>query len=227
MTSVFPKFSSKGKSKQTQDTTLPPHNIRQVGKYDVRLGPHVFPDTVFYEVSHFKKTSSKQASTSAGVPVSTNTFHYRPTSHSLVSGSVPYSSSASQAGPATTSRYSQPIPAPAPTIPSSDTSKQSSSLDLSIDVSPSLVAQVNSAAATNSTLQYLLQSAAEGTASVDQLKTLGLLIQSVASQSGTRTVEMFPSLAASSSSRQPLTNTTTIATPAAPVVPAKSGNCHF
>ena len=50
------------------------------------------------------------------------------------------------------------------------------------DVSPSLITKVNEAAATNPTLQNLLSVAASGVASIDQLKTLGVFIQTLASQ---------------------------------------------
>jgi hypothetical protein len=55
-----------------------------------------------------------------------------------------------------------------------------SSLTSSVSITPALVSQVNSAAASNPTLANLLQLAAAGKASPDQLKSLGLLIQSLA-----------------------------------------------
>lgn len=52
--------------------------------------------------------------------------------------------------------------------------------DPSLNVTPALIAQVNDAAASNPTLHNLLQVAASGEASMDQLKTLGFFIQSLA-----------------------------------------------
>ena len=202
--SIFPKFSSKGKSKQQTDLSQPPpHSIRQVGKCDVRIGPHIFPDTLFYEVSYHKAADTLRPSTS--------TFQYQTTSHGLVQGSVPYASShASHA-----SVHKVPSTSPMGAATSTSSSAPQTNIDLSLEVPPALVAQVNDAAATNSTLQYLLQSAAEGKASVEQLKALGILIQSVASKSGT--MDMFPSLSASSSSNQgSFTRTTSVPTAPAP-----------
>lgn len=57
-----------------------------------------------------------------------------------------------------------------------------SSLDSSIDITPHLIAQVNAAASSNPVLQNLLHAAAHNNASLDQLKTLATLIQSLATQ---------------------------------------------
>ena len=56
-------------------------------------------------------------------------------------------------------------------------------------ITPELISQVNSAASSNPALANLLQQAASGKASPDQLKTLGLLIQSLA---GPLTTQNFP-----------------------------------
>ncbi|KAF7979411.1 hypothetical protein HWV62_42530 [Athelia sp. TMB] len=56
-----------------------------------------------------------------------------------------------------------------------------SSLGAEVDITPELITQVNIAAASNPTLANLLQLAASGQATPDQLQTLGLLIQSLAS----------------------------------------------
>lgn len=56
-----------------------------------------------------------------------------------------------------------------------------SSLSSTLPVPPGLISQVNAAATSNPTLANLLQLAASGRATPDQLKTLGLLIQSLAS----------------------------------------------
>jgi hypothetical protein len=56
-----------------------------------------------------------------------------------------------------------------------------SSLSSTIPVPPGLISQVNAAATSNPTLANLLQLAASGRATPDQLKLLGLLIQSLTS----------------------------------------------
>ncbi|EPQ60382.1 hypothetical protein GLOTRDRAFT_118675 [Gloeophyllum trabeum ATCC 11539] len=55
-----------------------------------------------------------------------------------------------------------------------------SSLTSEVTVTPALVSQVNRAAATNPTLAHLVYLAATGQATQEQVKTLGLLIQSMA-----------------------------------------------
>ncbi|KAG8219475.1 hypothetical protein J3R82DRAFT_404 [Butyriboletus roseoflavus] len=55
-----------------------------------------------------------------------------------------------------------------------------SSLSSTLPVPPGLISQVNAATTSNPTLANLLQLAASGSATPDQLKTLGLLIQSLA-----------------------------------------------
>ncbi|KAJ6621152.1 hypothetical protein B0H10DRAFT_1790444, partial [Mycena sp. CBHHK59/15] len=72
-----------------------------------------------------------------------------------------------------------PIHQNAPAIQHS-TSPLLSSLTSVTTITPALINQVNSAAASNPTLANLLQLAAAGKASPEQLKTLGLLIQSLA-----------------------------------------------
>ncbi|KAL0951517.1 hypothetical protein HGRIS_008202 [Hohenbuehelia grisea] len=74
--------------------------------------------------------------------------------------------------------YGQQAAQPTPAVASSPLLSSLSSLT---HITPNLINKVNSAAATNPTLANLLQLAANGGASGDQLKTLGLLIQSLAS----------------------------------------------
>ena len=72
-----------------------------------------------------------------------------------------------------------------PQTPSSASAGESnallSSLSSTLPVSPGLISQVNAAATSNPTLANLLQLAAAGRATPDQLKILGLLIQSLTS----------------------------------------------
>ncbi|KAG2076862.1 hypothetical protein BDR04DRAFT_1227612 [Suillus decipiens] len=66
----------------------------------------------------------------------------------------------------------------------SSTTPLLSSLPNSPSIPPTLINQVNTAALSNPTLANLLQLAASGNASMDQLKTLGVTIQQLASSSG-------------------------------------------
>jgi hypothetical protein len=63
-----------------------------------------------------------------------------------------------------------------------------SSLDTVTTITPALINQVNAAASSNPTLANLLQLAAAGRASPEQLKTLGLLIQSLATPENTNII---------------------------------------
>ena len=74
---------------------------------------------------------------------------------------------------------------PSAFVPSSSPNAASpfmSSLESSIEITPHLIGQVNAAASSNPVLQNLLHAAAHNTASLDQLKTLAALIQSLATQ---------------------------------------------
>ncbi|KAG7090812.1 hypothetical protein E1B28_009896 [Marasmius oreades] len=133
ISSAFPKFSSTARQtskssknpNQTQTPNSPPHTIQSRGKCDLAIGPHIFYDTMFYEVHYLQQSTS----------------YYSSAYSSILSPSV---------NPAT------------------------------MMITPEVVNQVNSAASSNPTLANLLQLAAAGKASPDQLKTLGLLVQSLA-----------------------------------------------
>ena len=78
----------------------------------------------------------------------------------------------------------QTLSSPSPTSAGESTALLSS-LSSTLPVPPSLISQVNAATTSNPTLASLLQLAASGRATPDQLKTLGLLIQSLASSPAT------------------------------------------
>lgn len=87
-----------------------------------------------------------------------------------------------------------------------------SSLSSALPVPPGLITQVDVAATSNPTLSNLLQLAASGQATPDQLKALGLLIQSLASPS-------VPSMPATTQqATAPGTDSLTIPFPPAPAV---------
>ena len=155
--STFPKFSSKARPSKSVEALPPPppHTIQTRGRCDVIIGPHIFADTIFYEVHYL--------STQPSVP-SSNARSYQSSWQSV----TPYGTSYAQSTPV--------IPAlPTPSTASIDSSALAS-------VSPTLINQVNSAASSNPILANLLQAAAGGNATDEQLKTLGLLIQSLASR---------------------------------------------
>ncbi|KZT30860.1 hypothetical protein NEOLEDRAFT_1174225 [Neolentinus lepideus HHB14362 ss-1] len=82
-------------------------------------------------------------------------------------------------------QYGPPLnPGPSSAISSSSTQRAStpliSALASNVAVTPTLVSQVNTAAQTNPTLAHLVYLAASNRATPEQLKTLGLLIQSMA-----------------------------------------------
>lgn len=133
------------------------------------IGPHIFPDTVFYEV-HYLPPQGPQPSSFSTQPQAANPFWQSSTSYpqsatACGSTQTPQNESATVSTPAETSSLN--------------------SLSPSITLTPNLIQQVNSAASSNPILANLLQVAAAGKATQDQLKTLGLLIQSFATLSST------------------------------------------
>ncbi|KAH7880894.1 uncharacterized protein C8R40DRAFT_1164332 [Lentinula edodes] len=63
LTSVLPKFSSKVKKgfKAGSDTSSPPpHSLHLRGKCEVQIGPHIFPNTTFYEAIYLPTYHSNQ-----------------------------------------------------------------------------------------------------------------------------------------------------------------------
>ncbi|KAI6112512.1 hypothetical protein EDD16DRAFT_1169420 [Pisolithus croceorrhizus] len=153
--STFPKFSTRSRGGKQPDVVPPPHTMYNRGRCTLEIGPHVFTDTTVFEV-HYHPVA---------VPVTPpTTFVYQ----SVPSGSWQLNPQSSQANETT----STALPTSTPLL---------ASLPSTLHVTQTLVSQVNQAAASNPTLANLLQLAVAGKASPDQLKTLGLLIQSLAS----------------------------------------------
>ncbi|KAF8632988.1 hypothetical protein AX15_001585 [Amanita polypyramis BW_CC] len=159
--SNFPKFSTKARPSKSSEAPPPPppppHTTQIRGRCDVEIGPHIFSDTVFYEI-HYLPTQLS----------SFNTYPYQNSWRTI----TPYSGSYGQGTPTPSTATQQ-------SVPSSTSSIDSAAL---ASVSPALINQVNSAASSNPILANLLQLAAAGKATQEQLKTLGLLIQSLASR---------------------------------------------
>lgn len=169
--SIFPKFSSKAKGKLAADSNPPPpHTIKYVANCDIQIGPHVFHDTFFYNVQYLPEGPQYEAKLSVYQSNYPSSSSQGPVQSSYSTGKYNYSYPQSATGLGYTSSTES-------TVAKSDSS---------VDVTPALIAQVNVAASSNPTLQNLLQVAAAGHASIDQLKTLGLLIQSLAQAPGQR-----------------------------------------
>ena len=163
---TFPKFSSKTRGNKAPDIVPPPHTIQTRGKCDLEIGPHIFTDTVIYEVHYLSQGPVPSTNTASNSVWQTN-----------VSPAVPYnqssatSQSSTPSAPSTTPDIAEQQNVATPLI---------SSLAEVTSITPVLINRVNTAASANPILSNLLQLAAAGHASPDQLKTLGLLIQSLA-----------------------------------------------
>lgn len=179
LSSVFPKFSSKARGgKPSVEASPPAHILKPLGKCDLEIGPHVFPGTAMYEAQYLR---SALAATKSSYPA---------TSYSPVGtwpaavvqyGSTAYTPYGQYALPSpATSAPVTAAPSPLnPHAPQRASTPLVSSFAIDTPITPSLVSQVNTAAATNPILANLLQLAASGHASPEQLKTLGLLVTSL------------------------------------------------
>ncbi|KAG5353659.1 hypothetical protein C0989_003796 [Termitomyces sp. Mn162] len=179
--SAFPRFSSRVRGGKATDPA-PPHTIQTRGKCDLEIGPHIFTDTIFYEVHYLPPQPSSVGLTSQLTTTGswqTQTSYAAPSQSSIV--------------PTNTAKSSTPL---------------ASNLTSVTTITPALINQVNSAASSNPTLANLLQLAAAGLATSDQLKTLGLLIQSLATSEINQAV---PSSLAATPTLPPLPTVTPIA----------------
>ncbi|TFK77328.1 hypothetical protein BDN72DRAFT_830496 [Pluteus cervinus] len=206
---MFPKFSSKGRSKPV-DPPPPPHNLHTRGKFELEIGPHIFSETMMYE-AHYTTT---QPSQTAHQPAMASHYawkggnYYTPYDHTPLAGSssiVASTSGAQESGSSVTSL---------------DATKSSSpfisSLTAVTTITPALISQVNTAASSNPILSNLLTLAAAGNATPDQLKTLGLLIQSLANPEPPVPASLE---ASSSAATRPLPTPTPTPTPTPPAGP--------
>ncbi|KAI0669752.1 hypothetical protein C8Q78DRAFT_1037668 [Trametes maxima] len=134
VTTLFPKFSVKTRGGRPAEVTPPPHTTKAYGKYDLLIGPHVFPDTAMYEV------------------------HYLPLNDTTVSQSPPVQS----AGSSSVQTSLSSVPFPSGTY-----------------VTPAMSSKVLSVAKEDQTLANLLNAVVKRTATDDQVRTLGYLIQSM------------------------------------------------
>jgi hypothetical protein len=164
---VFPKFSSRPRGGKTPDIIPPPHTHQIRGRCDFEIGPHTFRDTAIFEVHYLPL----QAALSAQPVYVQQPIHSSSPNWSAYGG-ISYSPN-EQHSSAGASSTSDPVTQNAST-------PLLSSLASSVSITTGLISEVNAAAASNPTLANLLQLAATGKANQEQLKSLGLLIQSLA-----------------------------------------------
>lgn len=223
MTSTFPKFSSKSRGGKPAEVVPPPHTIHNRGSCDIKIGPHTFLNTVIFEV-HYQYIQVPPKSTYAFQPSSTThtsswkataPYGHYPAYTQEPTG--PFSLSSTPAEPISAETAASQKTAAAAAAP------LLSSLDSSVTITPNLISQVNVAASSNPTLANLLQLAATGKALPEQLKTLGLLIQSLAGSIGTGGASPDPTGVASTSGQpQPdITSRSTTPASAVALTPAK------
>ncbi|KAH8997324.1 hypothetical protein EDB92DRAFT_1411174 [Lactarius akahatsu] len=164
MSTTFPKFSSKSRGGKISDTIPPPHTMRSLGKFDFHVGPHIFPGTSVYEAHYLQSAPVSQLPRPGPNQPSTSTWHTAPYRPSTYTPYTPYGASTTPSAGAYTQRAFTPLVSVASDTP----------------ITPALITRVNDAAATDPILANFLQLAASGRATSDQLKTLALLIQSLA-----------------------------------------------
>lgn len=170
MSSTFPKFSSKSRGGKVSDTVPPSHTIRSLGKFDFQVGPHIFPDTSVYEAHYLNSTPVPQLPRSSPNQPPASTWQTAPSFRAPTY--TPYFPYATSAAPSSATPYPSVQRASTPLV---------SAVASETPITPALINRVNDAASTDPILANFLQLAASGRASSDQLKTLALLIQSLAS----------------------------------------------
>ena len=147
----------------------PPHTIRSLGKFDLQVGPHTFPDTSVYEAHYLNSTPVPQPPRSGSNQSPASTWQTAPSFRApTYTPYFPYATSAASSA----TQYPSVQRASTPLV---------SAVASETPITPALISRVNDAAATDPILANFLQLAASGRATSDQLKTLALLIQSLAS----------------------------------------------
>ena len=147
----------------------PPHTIKSLGKFDFQVGPHIFPDTSVYEAHYLNSTPVPQLPPSGSNQPPASTWQTAPSFRApTYTPYFPYAASATSS----VTPYSSAQRASTPLV---------SAVASETPITPALINRVNDAAASDPILANFLQLAASGRATSDQLKTLALLIQSLAS----------------------------------------------
>lgn len=167
---MFTKFSGKPRGKST-DPALPHHDFHPRGKVELEIGVHILENTTIYEVHY-----------TAPIPNITPQSSSASATHAWRS-TAPYSYY---------QPYSQYTTVYSPPVAAQSQAQVTSDIDTSLNpqifpenptssgVPPTLIDQVNAAAATNPILANLLVVAASKRASPEQIRTLTLLVQSIA-----------------------------------------------
>jgi hypothetical protein len=194
--------------------------MKSLGKFDFQVGPHIFPDTSVYEAHYLHSTPVPQLPPSGSnqPPAST----WQTASSFRTPTYTPYFPYAASATPSTTA-YPSAQRASTPLV---------SAVASETPITPALISRVNDAASTDPILANFLQLAASGRATSDQLKTLALLIQSLASaQSSSMTRSALSGIAGSEPhsifnllSGQTSSSTPSTSTPVTP--PSSATNSH-
>ncbi|KAI0319759.1 hypothetical protein OF83DRAFT_1169903 [Amylostereum chailletii] len=179
LTSTFPKFNSRRSGKASDVPVPPQHHAKPLGKCTLQVGPHIFSETSIYEVQYVSNPTTSQQS--------------RPSTAS----SGTWQATTPQSNAPTPYVFQPPVaPTPLANAPPRASTPLVSSLAKDIFVTPALMEYVNHQAQTNLTLAHFITLAATGKATNEQMKTLGLLIKSLADQ-----------LAATAQHPQPVTST--------------------
>ncbi|KAI0275042.1 hypothetical protein BC834DRAFT_27442 [Gloeopeniophorella convolvens] len=169
LSSTFPKFSSRSRGGKASDKVPPAHTMKLLGKFDLQVGPHTFHDTSIYEAHYLPSTPVPQQPQPGPAQPSTSAWPVNPQYRaSNYTPYVPYRPPALPTAP------------PHPSVQRASTPLVSA-VASDTPITPALINRVNDAASTDPILANFLQLAASGRASSDQLKTLALLIQSLAS----------------------------------------------
>ena len=186
-----------------------------MGKFDFQVGPHTFPDTSVYEAHYLNSTPVPQLPRSGSNQPPASTWQTAPNFRAPTY--TPYFPYTASTTPSATS-YPSTQRASTPLV---------SAVASETPITPALINRVNDAAATDPILANFLQLAASGRATSDQLKTLALLIQSLASaqsSSMTRTLSGISGSGAHSIfnllTGQTPPSTSSTSTPATPPSPA-------
>ena len=142
--------------------------MKSLGKFDFQVGPHTFPDTSVYEAHYLPSTPAPQPPRPVPNQPTSSTWSTAPAYRApTYTPYFPYGSLATSS--AATYPSLQRASTPLVSAVASET-----------PITPALINRVNDAASTDPILANFLQLAASGRASSDQLKTLALLIQSLA-----------------------------------------------
>ncbi|TFK30876.1 hypothetical protein FA15DRAFT_751868 [Coprinopsis marcescibilis] len=181
---TFPKFQTKLRNKASSDIPEPlPHTIQTKGRCDIEIGPHIFPETIVYEVNYLQPPSRTPVATATHgwTPVSpyAGSYYYHPQApnSNALPAAVPLPTPAptsTSSGPAVAPPYGvAPTSTPASALPTSVGGLWGSVYSQSDPLQQEFISIANTAASTDPEFSSALQLAIAGTATQEQLKMLG------------------------------------------------------